>query len=74
VVGRGGGATIAEARNDADSRLRVAARRNPLVGAVLDAFPEAEITDIRPLDDGETGAEIETLDAPDDDWDPFEQD
>ncbi len=74
VVGRGGGATIAQAREDADARRRAAARANPLVGAVLEAFPEAEIAAIRPLDDGETGAEIEVLDAPDDDWDPFEQD
>ena len=74
VVGRGGGATIAEARDDADTRLRAAARANPLVGAVLEAFPEAEIAAIRPLDDGETGAEIAALDEPDDDWDPFEQD
>jgi len=80
VVAEGGAATIAE-RRDAD-RLAAEeeARQNPLVQAVMAAFPGARISDIR------TGAEtladaaeaalpdVEDEDGDEDGWDPFERD
>jgi DNA polymerase-3 subunit gamma/tau len=43
----GGGATIAEARREAQERLVDDARADPLVAAVLQRFPGAEIVDVR---------------------------
>ena len=74
VVSGGGAPSIGEAREETETQLRARARDNPLVGAVLEAFPGAEITAIRALDEAQPGADIETLETPDDDWDPFEQD
>jgi DNA polymerase-3 subunit gamma/tau len=74
VVGEGGGQTIAEKR-DAD-RLAAEAEmlRNPLVQAVIAAFPGARITDIRT--GAETLAEAAEAALPEveDEWDPFEKD
>jgi len=80
VVAEGGGATIAE-RRDAD-RLAAEeeARHNPLVQAVLAAFPGAKISDIRSgaesLADAAEAAlpEVEDADGDADGWDPFERD
>jgi DNA polymerase III subunit gamma/tau len=71
VVSRGGAKTIAEARAEHRDDLMARARENPVVMAVLAAFPGAEITDVRPPAAGiEAGG---TAEAPqDDDWDPFD--
>jgi DNA polymerase-3 subunit gamma/tau len=48
AVGReGGGATIAETRRQAQERLVDDARADPLVAAVMERFPGAEIVDVR---------------------------
>lgn len=69
-VTAGGGATLAEARA-ADEAARIArARENPVVQAILAAFPEARVTAVRPA-----AAPLpadEALPAVEDDWNPFE--
>jgi DNA polymerase-3 subunit gamma/tau len=63
--------TIAELR-DADTIADIAeARGNPLVQAVLAAFPEASI---RVLPPPEAEAETAALPVVDEEWDPFEED
>jgi DNA polymerase III subunit gamma/tau len=77
VVSSGGAATIAETRNAELQQVRVKAADNPLVQAILTAFPGAKITEVRSpetitAEAAETAlptAEPET----DDDWDPFEE-
>jgi DNA polymerase-3 subunit gamma/tau len=77
VVSAGGQATIAEARTIQLDEARAEAAENPLVQAILTAFPGAKITEVRnpealvaqaadaalPLAEAEMG----------DDWDPFEE-
>ncbi len=62
VAREGGGPTIAEERRDADNRLRDDARADPLVAAVLERFPGAEIVDVRVLGGGGAGP-VEPNDA-----------
>ena len=66
-IATGGAATIAETRAAATMTDRAALMDNPLVAAVIAAFPGAKITEIR-----------EPIAAPmiedqGDDWDPFEE-
>ncbi|MDX5351331.1 MAG: DNA polymerase III subunit gamma/tau, partial [Paracoccaceae bacterium] len=77
VVSSGGQPTIAESRNAELAQVRAEAAENPLVQAILTAFPGARITEVRapeaiaaqaaeaalPLAEPEVG----------DDWDPFEE-
>ena len=77
VVGSGGAPTIAEAR-DADRLAQEAeAQQNPLVQAVLAAFPGAKISEIRSPEAMAARAAAEALPEAepevDDDWDPFEE-
>ncbi len=73
VVSAGGGPTIAETRRREETALRAKAMEDPVVQAVLAAFPGATMTSVRPL-----GGPDEALPpAPDeidvdDDWDPFD--
>lgn len=77
VVGSGGAPTIAETRDSELAQVKAEAAENPLVQAILTAFPGAKITEVRapeaiaaqaaeaalPLAEPEVG----------DDWDPFEE-
>ena len=72
TVARDGGApTVAEARRDARARLVEDARADPLVAAVFDRFPGAEIVDVR-VKAGEGDASA--LPAPPPDETPDEDD
>jgi DNA polymerase III subunit gamma/tau len=77
VVSAGGAATLAEARDAAQAGLRDEAAENPLVQAVLAAFPGARISDIRSPEAiaAEAAEAALPLAEPelDDDWDPFEE-
>lgn len=77
VVSSGGAPTIAELRDADQMKARAEARENPLVQAVLAAFPGAEITAIRTPEAmaAEAATEALPLAEPeaDDDWDPFEE-
>ncbi len=81
VVSEGGGKTVAEEHAaDFDAAKQEAMQNNPVVQAVLSAFPGARITDIRSPEAiaaaaaAEALPEVEDEDDSDggDDWDPFE--
>ena len=72
VVNDGGGATLAEARDRDRLQAEAAALDNPLVQAVLSAFPGARIAEIRTAETMAASAAIEALPEVEDEWDPFE--
>ena len=72
VVSSGGAATVAEARDAALDTARDEAATNPLVQAVLAAFPGAKITEIRTPEALVARAAAEALPEVEDEWDPFE--
>ena len=77
VVSSGGQATIAEMRDTTLAQVRAEAADNPLVQAILSAFPGARISEVR----GPEAITAQAADAAlpqaepevDDDWDPFEE-
>ena len=71
VVNEGGAATIAEAQDEGKRSAVAQARENPLVQAVLAAFPGAQIT-VRRAAEITASAAAEALPEVDDEWDPFE--
>ena len=71
-IGKNGAPTIAEARDAAKETLKAEARQKPLVAAIFDAFPGAEITDIRTPEEIAATAATEALPEVDEEWDPFE--
>ena len=72
VVNEGGAPTIAEARDETRRMAEAEAMENPLVQAVLAAFPGARIADIRTPEAMAAAAEAEALPEVEDEWDPFE--
>jgi DNA polymerase-3 subunit gamma/tau len=74
VVSSGGAPTIDESEAAAFDDLKAQAADHPLVQAVLEAFPGAEITAIRTPEEQAAQAEAEALPEVDEEWDPFEED
>lgn len=74
VVGSGGAPSIAEAREAEADTARAEALQNPLVQAVLAAFPGAKIAEIRTPEPPEAQAAAQALPEVEDEWDPFEDD
>jgi len=72
VVSSGGQPTISEERDRSLNEARAEAAQNPLVQAVLAAFPGAEIADIRSAEAIAAEAAAEALPEVEDEWDPFE--
>lgn len=72
VVGQGGAPTIAELRDADRLQAEADAMLNPLVQAVVAAFPGAKITEIRSAAELAQAAAFEALPEVDDEWDPFE--
>ena len=72
VVSSGGAATVAERRLAAQDSARAEVAENPLVKAVLAAFPGAKITEIRTPEALVARAAAEALPEVEDEWDPFE--
>jgi DNA polymerase-3 subunit gamma/tau len=72
VVSSGGQPTIAEAQDRDLDAAKAEARENPLVQAVLTAFPGARITEIRTPEAMAASAAAEALPEVEDEWDPFE--
>ncbi|MFN4160231.1 MAG: DNA polymerase III subunit gamma/tau [Gemmobacter sp.] len=70
VVSAGGGRTAAEERAAERMQAEDKVRQDPLVQAVLDAFPEAKIVEIRDL---AQEAAVQALPEVEDEWDPFEE-
>jgi DNA polymerase-3 subunit gamma/tau len=77
VVSSGGAPTLAEAREAGIAEIRADVAGNPLVQAILAAFPGARVSDVRsPERLTEAAAEMALPPAePElgDDWDPFEE-
>ena len=72
VVSQGGAPSIAEARDADQNTARAEAALNPLVQAVMLAFPGAKITEIRSPEAMAASAAEAALPEVDDEWDPFE--
>lgn len=72
VVNEGGAATLAETRDAEENAARAEALENPLVQAVMAAFPGARIAEIRTAADLTAAAMAEALPEVEDEWDPFE--
>ena len=72
VVNEGGAPTIAETRDETRRMAEAEAMQNPLVQAVLEAFPGAKIAEIRTPEAMAAAAEAAALPEVEDEWDPFE--
>ncbi len=72
VVNSGGAATLAEDRDAEENATRAEALENPLVAAVMLAFPGAKIAEIRSPEAMAAAAQAEALPEVEDEWDPFE--
>ena len=77
VVSTGGQPTIAETRNTELAQVRAEAAENPIVQAILTAFPGARITEVRSPEAitaqaAEAALPLAEPDG-DDDWNPFEE-
>ena len=71
-MNEGGAPTIAEERDRADREAKAEALQNPLVQAVLAAFPGAKVTEVRTPEALAAAAQAEALPEVEDEWDPFE--
>ena len=74
VVGTGGGATLAEDNDKDRAEAEATALENPLVQAVIAAFPGARIVEMRSAASMAAQAQAEALPEVEDEWDPFEED
>ena len=72
VVSSGGQPTIAEVQDQDLNAARAEAMSNPLVQAVLAAFPGTAITAIRTAESMAATSAAEALPEVEDEWDPFE--
>ena len=72
VVASGGAPTIAEARDAGRQQAVAQAMLNPLVQAVIAAFPGAKVAEIRTPEDLVQAAALDALPEVEDEWDPFE--
>jgi DNA polymerase-3 subunit gamma/tau len=77
VTGSGGAPTIAEVRRSELDRTKAEIAGNPLVTAILAAFPGAVISEVRSPEamvaEAATAALPVAESETDDDWDPFEE-
>ena len=73
LVNDGGAQTIARMRRSAEEALKTKALAHPLVKAVFDSFPKAQIIEIRTPEDLVAEAETDALQPVEDEWDPFEE-
>ena len=73
VVSSGGASTIAEERDREINAAKAEALENPLVQAVIAAFPGAKVTDVRSPEAIQAQAAAEALPEVEDEWDPFEE-
>ncbi len=72
VVSGGGAPTFSETRDAGKRAAEAEAQENPLVKAVMAAFPGARVTDIRAPEAMVQAAAAAALPEVDDEWDPFE--
>ena len=72
IAGKGGGQTIVEQKDAEAAERRARALQDPLVQAVIAAFPGARIAGFKPP--AETAQQVAESALPEveDEWDPFE--
>ena len=73
-IGKDGAPTIAETRDAKREALKQAARETPLVAAIFQAFPNAQIGPLQTPEELASKAATEALPEVDEEWDPFEDD
>ena len=73
LVNEGGAPTVSEIRDTEMIALRNKAAEHPLVKAVIEQFPNAQISDIRTPNDLLAEAQQDALPEVEDEWDPFEE-
>ena len=73
-IGKDGAPTIAETRDAKREALKQAARETPLVAAIFQAFPNAQIGPLQTPEELAAKAATEALPEVDEEWDPFEDD
>ena len=73
VTNDGGEPTISEARDAETEKLKDAARADPTVAAILKAFPDARIGEVKTADKITAAAAEDALGEVEDEWDPFEE-
>ena len=72
-IGKGGAPTIAETRDAKRASLAEAARADPLVAAIFEAFPKSRLGALKTPEELAAEAETEALAEVEDEWDPFEE-
>ncbi len=73
LVNAGGAETIAKKKDAAHLALEAEATGHPMVQAILLAFPNSKITEIRTPDAIAAEAQADALPEVEDEWDPFEE-
>ena len=73
VVSSGGAPTVVEERDRDLLQARAEVMTNPMVQAILAAFPDAKITEIRTPEAMQASAAASALPEVDEEWDPFEE-
>ncbi|NNE78959.1 MAG: DNA polymerase III subunit gamma/tau [Silicimonas sp.] len=74
IANETGAPSITEVRTADQQALKAAAREDPLVATILDAFPKARIGEIKTASDIAADLATEALAEVEDEWDPFEED
>ncbi|MDP1668015.1 DNA polymerase III subunit gamma/tau [Phaeovulum sp.] len=72
LASSGGGKTISETRDEGLREAEEQALQNPVVQAIIAAFPAARFTGIRNPEGAGSGTNADAAASSDDDWDPFE--
>ena len=72
IANEGGAPTLREQEEAALDRLKAEALKDPTVSAVLAAFPNAKIGELKTPEDLARQAEEDALGEVEDEWDPFE--
>ena len=74
VAREGGAPTLAETRDADRAALQQAARDDPLVATIFEAFPDACFGEIKTASDISAEIQQGALSEVDEEWDPFEED
>ena len=74
LVSKGGAPTIKAKQVVEEENLKNEAKAHPLVQAIFDAFPKAEISNVKTSKSIANEAQAAALPEVEDEWDPFEQD
>ena len=74
ITGTGGAPTITEIRDAEILKLNDAAKADPTVAAILEAFPKAKVGPLKTAETLAAKVAESALEEVEDEWDPFEED